>query len=279
MIVAVTSGKGGTGKTLISTSLALSLEKPVLFIDADVEEPNAFLFLKPKIEKKEFIYLPKPIVDDTKCKGCGKCAEVCQYNAIAVVKGEVLIFHELCHSCGACSIACPYQAIFEVDVEKGIIESGTVQHIKFWQGKLTVGESSPTPLVKALKKKIPKDEIDTIIDTSPGTSCPVVEAVHGADFALLVTEPTPFGLHDLDLAVRMCDELKVKKGVLINRAGEGDELIEEYCEKGDIPILDKIPLKKEIAESYSRGETLIEAFKEYKDKFQNLWEKIKKLVK
>ena len=279
MIVAVTSGKGGTGKTLISTSLALSLEKPVLFIDADVEEPNAFLFLKPKIEKREFIYLPKPIVDDTKCKGCGKCAEVCQYNAIAVVKGEVLIFHELCHSCGACSIACPYQAIFEVDVEKGIIESGTVQHIKFWQGKLTVGESSPTPLVKALKKKIPKDEIDTIIDTSPGTSCPVVEAVHGADFALLVTEPTPFGLHDLDLAVRMCDELKVKKGVLINRAGEGDELIEEYCEKRDIPILDKIPLKKEIAESYSRGETLTEAFKEYKDKFQNLWEKIKKLVK
>ncbi len=275
MTVTVASGKGGTGKTLIATSLALSLDEEVQFVDCDVEEPNAHIFIQPQIYKKEYVYLPKPIVEDSKCTGCGSCAEICQFNAVAVVKKKVLIFYELCHSCGACSLICPENAIFEVDVEKGILEKGEKGNIEFWHGILTVGESSPTPIVKALKKKINPHK-HVIIDSSPGTSCPVVEAVKGSDFAILVTEPTPFGLHDLDLAVKMCEKLEVKTGVIINRAGKGDEQVETYCKDKKIPILERIPLSRKIAQAYSKGIPLVKAFPKFRERFFLLWKRINK---
>lgn len=277
MIISITSGKGGTGKTLIATSLALSLEGKIQFLDCDVEEPNASIFLKPEIKEKEFVYLPKPVVEDSKCTGCGKCAEICQFNAIAVVRKKVLMFYELCHSCGACSLVCPEGAIFEVDAEKGVLEGGEKGNIEFWRGILKVTEPSPTPLVKELKRRVhPRKYV--IIDSSPGTSCPVVEAVKGSDFAILVTEPTPFGLHDLDLAVRMCKNLGVKIGVIINRAGKGNENVEAYCKDKEIPILERIPLSREIAQAYSKGIPFVEAFPEFRGRFRLLWERINKEI-
>ena len=276
MIIAVASGKGGTGKTLVSTSLALSLKTPVQFIDCDVEEPNAAIFLKPEIKESKKVYLPKPIVEDSKCISCGKCSEICQYNAMAVIKKKVLIFYGLCHSCGACSLVCPEKAIFEVDSEKGILESGYSGDIEFWQGILKVGEASPTPLVKALKEKI-NDGKTVIIDSSPGTSCPVVEAVKDTDFTILVTEPTPFGLNDLDLAVKMAKKLNVPVGVVINRSDIGDSKVEQYCEKNKIPILMRIPFDRKIAELYSKGVPIIKEKKEYIEQFRAVFESINKI--
>lgn len=270
MIIAVASGKGGTGKTLVATSLALSSIRPIQFLDCDVEEPNASIFIKPKIEKKESVYLPKPIAEPSHCTACGKCAEVCQFNAIAVVKKKVLIFHELCHSCGACFLACPQKAIFEVDSEKGILEKGYSGNIEFWQGILKVGEPSPTALIKALKKKNDETKI-VIIDSSPGTSCPMVEAVKDSDFVILVTEPTPFGLNDLILAVEVVKKLKIPFGVVINRCDIGDDKVELYCKENKIPILMSIPFDRKIAELYSKGIPFIKEQKEYIEKFKEVF--------
>lgn len=277
MVIAVASGKGGTGKTLVSTSLALSLPKPLQFLDMDVEEPNAGIFLKPKIRKKEPVLLPFPVVDEKKCTYCGKCGRVCQFNSIAVVKKKVLIFYELCHSCGACVLACPERSIFEIKREKGVIEEGKRDGIEFFRGELRIGEASPTFLVKRLKKKVKKN-YTVIMDCSPGVSCPVVEAIKDSDFALLVTEPTPFGLSDLGLAVEVCRKFGVKCGVIVNRAHREDERVKKYLEREEIPLLMAIPLKREIAEAYSKGNSLVEVLPEYREKFQNLFEKIKKLV-
>jgi len=281
MIISIASGKGGTGKTTIAVNLALSLKGKAQLLDCDVEEPDDHIFLEPKITKSEKVYLPKPFVNPDKCDYCGRCSEVCQYNAIAVVKnkdrlppGKVLIFYELCHSCGACKIACPQNAIFEKEIEKGIVEEGKTKTIFFVQGKLREGESSPVPLVKAVKKRIKKDH-NIIIDASPGTSCPVVEAVKDSDFCLLVTEPTPFGLNDLRLAVEMCRKIKIPSGVIINRADIGDKKVEEYCAEENIPILMRIPYSREIAYAYSEGIPIVEKFPEYRKKFQELFEKIK----
>ena len=274
MTISIASGKGGTGKTTIAVNLALSLNGNIQLLDCDVEEPDDHIFLKPEITKSEKIYLPKPVVDDNKCNYCGRCSQVCQYNAIAVVKNKVLIFYELCHSCGACKIACSQKAIFEKEVEKGIVEEGMARNILFAQGKLRESESSPVPLVKAVKKKIKKD-YKVIIDCSPGTSCPVVEAVKDTDFCLLVTEPTPFGLNDLKLAVEMCRKIKVPLGVIINREDIGDKKVEEYCDGENIPILMHIPYSREIAYAYSEGIPIVEKFPEYKEKFQELFERIK----
>ncbi len=275
MKIAVASGKGGTGKTLISTSLALSIGKNVQFLDCDVEEPNAYIFLKPKIEKTENVSVLVPEVDYEKCNFCGKCSEVCEYNAIVVAKNKVLIFPELCHSCGGCILLCPQQAFKEKERLIGKIETGGSEGIEFVSGILNVGEAMPVPMVSAVKKKI-KENKTVIIDASPGTSCPVVGAVKGSDYCILVTESTPFGLSDLKLAVEVLIKMKIPCGVVINKYDPAYPDTEIYCKQKNIPVLLKIPEERKIAEAYSRGEPLIKTLPEYKEKFIELFKEISK---
>ncbi len=272
MIISVASGKGGTGKTTVATSLARSLEK-VQFLDCDVEEPNAHIFLKPHIDQKKPVGIPVPEVDKDRCTYCGKCAEVCEFNAIVVIKEKVLIFPEMCHGCGGCTYICPENAIKEIDRTIGVIERGTSGTIDFAHGILNVGEPMAPPLIREVKRLI-NHPGNTIIDASPGTSCPVVGAVQGSDFCLLVTEPTPFGLNDLKLAVGMLKKLSIPYGVIINSADLGDAEVENYCRAENIPILMTIPWDRRIAEAYSRGISLVEAFPEYKEKFSHLFEQM-----
>ena len=276
MIISVASGKGGTGKTTIATSLALSMES-VQFLDCDVEEPNAHIFLKPEINEKISAGMLVPEVDNSKCNYCGKCAEVCEFNAIVVIKKKVLFFPELCHGCGGCTYVCPEKAINEVEREIGVIEGGTAGKIDFLHGVLNVGEPMAPPLIRKVKGFI-NHERDVIIDASPGTSCPVVEAVSKSDFCLLVTEPTPFGLNDLRLAVEMLRKLTIPFGVVINCADVGDDEVKNYCESEGIAIHMSIPWDRRIAESYSRGIPLIEALPEFQDRFSQLYQTIKKEI-
>lgn len=279
MIIAVASGKGGTGKTLVATSLALSLEnrKAVQLLDCDVEEPNAYIFLKPLFSHKETVSIPIPQLVEKRCTYCGKCAEVCAYNAIAVFPKHVLIFSELCHGCGACSYFCPEDALSEVNKKVGTLETGYSKEIEFIQGELTIGEAMAPPVIKEVKRYINQERI-VIIDVSPGTSCPVVETVKGSDFCLLVTEPTPFGLNDLVLAVDMVNKLNIPCGVVINRDGAGYSKVEEYCRKEGIPILLRIPLDIEIARLYSRGITLVEGIPQWQEAFLKLYNDIEQIA-
>jgi MinD superfamily P-loop ATPase len=272
MIISVASGKGGTGKTTIATSLAGSLGK-VQFLDCDVEEPNAHIFLKPQIDLKKPVGIPVPEVDESRCTYCGKCAKVCEFNAIVVIKQKVLIFPELCHGCGGCSYICPEKAVKEKKRTIGVVERGTAGTIDFIHGILNVGEPMAPPLIRAVKHFISNTGV-TIIDASPGTSCPVVVAVQDSDFCLLVTEPTPFGLNDLKLAVGMLNKLSIPHGVVINSAGLGDAEVENFCSSENIPILMTIPWERRIAEAYSSGVPLIAALPEYKEKFLQLYKQI-----
>jgi len=279
MIIAIASGKGGTGKTMVATSLALSLQdkKPVKLLDCDVEEPDAHIFLKPRFSHRETVSIPVPKLDEAKCSHCGRCAEVCAYNAIAVFGNHVLIFPELCHGCGACSYLCPEDALSEVGREIGILEMDYSKGIEFIHGKLTIGEAMATPVIREVKKHLDQQKVN-IIDVAPGTSCPVVEAVKGSDFCLLVTEPTPFGLNDLGLAVDTVKELRIPCGVVINRNGGRDVRIDEYCLKAGIPVLMRIPLDIEIARLYSRGITLVEGMPQWQGKFIKLYDDIERIV-
>ena len=279
MIISVASGKGGTGKTLVATSLALSLRERdnVQLLDCDVEEPNDHVFLKPAITRNEIVSIPVPKVDEDKCTYCGKCAEVCAYNAIAVMKQKVLVFPELCHGCGACSYLCPEKAISEEAKEIGEVESGYSDGVGFVQGRLAIGEAMAPPIIRKVKGYA-NHEGTVIIDVSPGTSCPVVEAVKDSDFCLLVTEPTPFGLNDLVLAVETVRQLNIPCGIVLNRTGVGDRKIEEYCQKEDIPILLTIPLDTKIAGFYSRGIPLVEGLPQWKVSFLGLSDKIREIV-
>ncbi len=279
MIISIASGKGGTGKTLVATSLALALKDDykVKLLDGDVEEPNDHVFLKPDISGSEPVFIPAPKIDEAKCTRCGKCAEVCAYNAIAVLGEHVLTFPELCHGCGACSYLCPEKAITEENRRTGVVEWGDADGLDFVQGKLTVGEAMPSPVTRQVKKHTDSDGIN-IIDSPPGTSCPVVEAIEGSDFCLLVTEPTPFGLNDLVLAVETVRQLSIDCGVILNRAGVGDNKVEDYCRSQNIPILLTIPLDTEIARLYSRGITLVEGRPEWKEKFVGLFESLKETI-
>ena len=279
MIISVASGKGGTGKTLVATSLALSLKEDfeVHILDCDVEEPNDHVFLKPEILGRGSVCIPVPKVDRAKCTLCGECAKICVYHAILVMGKQVLLFPQLCHGCGACSYLCPEKAIGEEDRETGILEWGRSDRIGFVHGKLNVGEAMAPPVIRKVKDGI-RDGGVIIRDVPPGTSCPVVEAVKGSDFCLLVTEPTPFGLNDLKLAVEMVLELDIAFGVVLNRAGVGDAGVEGYCDKEGIPILLTIPLDTDIARIYSCGIPLVEGLPQWMPRFRGLFNRVKELI-
>jgi MinD superfamily P-loop ATPase len=279
MIISVASGKGGTGKTLVATSLAISLSanQKVQLLDCDVEEPNANILLRVAIKHRQPVYIPTPSIDETKCNYCGKCAEVCAYNAVAVIKEKVLVFPELCHGCGACSYLCPKSAITEEGKEVGVVERGNSENLKLIQGRLNVGEAMAPPVIREVKKHIDQRSV-VIIDVPPGTSCPVVEAIKESDFCLLVTEPTPFGLNDLSLAVEVVRELDMPCGVIINRVGVGNDEVDQYCHRQGIPILLKIPLDRNIAMLYSRGIPLVEGVPRWRQEFFRLFENIKRMV-
>jgi MinD superfamily P-loop ATPase len=276
MIVSVASGKGGTGKTTFAVSLALSLGR-AQFLDCDVEEPNASIFLKPTFRKKISVTVPEPWVDESKCTHCGECAKICAFHAIAVFGKSFLIFHELCHGCGGCWLICPEKAIKEGKREVGVIEEGKSGLIHFIQGTLRVGEHMATPVIKAVKSMIQKD-MDVIIDVPPGTSCPMIESVKGSDFVCLVTEPTPFGLNDLKLAVGVVKELKIPYGVVINCDGIGDDKVKTYCQEEGIPLLLSIPWDRQIAEAYSRGIPATDVFADLKVRLRFLFQEISGLI-
>jgi MinD superfamily P-loop ATPase len=252
----------------------------VMFIDCDVEAPNAHLFLKPTIDSCVQATLPTPVVDDTICNRCAICADVCQYNAIAVVGKQVLIFPDRCHGCGSCLLNCPEGAISEVPETLGVLERGrTDERIDFAQGTLNIGKPLAVPVIKQLKQWVlPYPNGLIIIDSPPGTTCPVVEAVHGANFVLLVTEPTPFGLHDLALAYGVTQALNIPAGVIVNRDGIGDSSVDEFCKDVGLPVLQRIPLDRGIAESTARGVPLVTHLPEYRDLLRQVLDAICDLV-
>jgi MinD superfamily P-loop ATPase len=273
MIISVASGKGGTGKTTVATNLALSLESGVQILDCDVEEPNAHLFLSPVIEEVRTITAPVPKVDQEKCTFCRKCDEICQFNAIVVLGEAILSFPELCHSCGGCMEVCPEKAITETGRELGVIEIGHKNGVGFVHGRLRVGEAMSPPLIRKVRSFASPDRV-TIIDAPPGTSCPVIAAVKGVDLVLMVTEPTPFGLHDLKLAVEAVELLKIPCGLVINRSDIGDDQVTAYAKQKNLPILMEIPFDRRIAEAYSRGEAMVQVMPEWKEAFLKLHARI-----
>jgi MinD superfamily P-loop ATPase len=273
LIVAIASGKGGTGKTTVAVNLALSLRRPLQFLDCDVEEPNAHLFLKPEIREVRPVQVLVPEVDEQRCTACGACGRACRYHAIVSLKTKPLVFPELCHGCGGCALACEAGAIRETPRRVGVIESGFRDQIRFANGRLNVGEAMAGPVIRALRGASDRSLL-TIIDAPPGTSCPVVASVRESDFVVLVTEPTPFGLNDLALAVGLVRELRQSFGVVINRSDIGDGAVREYCEAEAIPLLLEIPEDRRVAEAYSRGEPAIQAVPAMRESFERLYAKI-----
>jgi MinD superfamily P-loop ATPase len=274
MQIAVASGKGGTGKTTIAVNLAqytAGLGRPVQYLDCDVEEPNGHIFLKPKIDYTREVTIDVPEVDLKKCTACGKCGQICQYSAIVCIKENVLTFEQLCHSCGGCMRVCPADAIKPKPLRIGDIEFGKAGDIDFISGKLCIGNVRTPSLIKEVKKHIKKDSL-SIIDVPPGTSCPVVEAVKNIDFVLLVTEPTPFGLNDLKLAVDLCRKMNLSFAVVINRYGLGNDDVEKYCKDEEIEIVLKLPDDRHIAEAYSTGRMIVDALSEYRKEFSLIYE-------
>jgi len=278
MKIAVASGKGGTGKTTVSVNLARVFPGDVTLADCDVEEPNAHLFLKTSGHEGKIIGLPVPEVNEDLCNSCGECARICQFSAIVTFGTPPLIFPEMCHGCGGCTLVCPTKAISEQNRRIGVVETSRVENITLVTGKLDVGVALAPPLIRAVKNTLPVDA-PAILDAPPGTSCPVIAAIRDSDFVLLVTEPTPFGLHDLLLAVDMVRELNLPFGVLVNRMGSGDNRVHEFCRKENVPILMEIPDDRQIAENYSRGILMVEALPHYREHFENLLEKITDLKK
>jgi MinD superfamily P-loop ATPase len=278
MIVSIASGKGGTGKTTVATNLARSVGANVQLLDCDVEEPNDHLFINPSFEGSRTVFLPVPEVDEDRCTYCGKCAEICQFKAIAVVNQNILIFDELCHSCGGCWEICPESAIIQGRRELGIIEKGQSNGIEFIHGRLRVGEAMSPPLIKQVRAYQDPQKL-TIIDAPPGTSCPVIAAMKESDFVLLVTEPTPFGLHDLKLAVGAVEILQIPSGLVINRSDLGDDAVKKFARQKGLPILMEIPFDRQIAEAYSKGEMLVDVIPQWKEKFLELHDKIRHLSK
>jgi MinD superfamily P-loop ATPase len=277
MIISVASGKGGTGKTSVAVNMAFSLGK-VKLIDCDVEEPNAHLLLHPEIRKKEPVYTSIPKVDMQLCNTCGECAKFCQYNAIFVASEKILVFPELCHSCGGCALVCPNKAISWEKHKIGTLNFGGTDGIALVYGELEVSEPLAVPVIKSAKNQIGDSE-DVIIDSPPGTSCTFVATVSGSDFCLLVTEPTPFGLHDLKIAVEVLRKIRIPFGVVVNRASIGDKKVYDYCKEENIRILLEIPYERRIAELYSQGVPFSTEMPEWEEKFQTLYDEIKGLIR
>lgn len=271
MIIAVLSGKGGTGKTTVSASLSAVIH-PSQYVDCDVEEPNGYIFLKPEFSQSIPVKVEIPCVDDAICTGCGACAKACQFNALAVIKGKVLVFPEICHHCGACFIACKPGALSAEERTVGVIEMN--RDNTFVQGKLNIGEPVAVPVIRKLKEYLRKD-IPVILDFSPGASCTVVASLEDSDYCLLVTEPTPFGLHDLKIAVSLVRKLSKPFGIVINKALDNNSLIKDFCEDEGIEILMEIPYSKEIAISYSGGVLPVKENSEWAEKFTRLFYWIK----
>ncbi len=278
MIISIASGKGGTGKTTVATNLAVSVDGPVQFLDCDVEEPNAHLFLHPTIDESKTVSTPVPKIDPDRCNQCRKCMDICRFRAITVIGDMVLTFPELCHSCGGCMAVCPEGAITEIGRELGVLEMGHRDGIAFIHGRMRVGEAMAPPLIRRVREGSSATDGLTLIDAPPGTSCPVIAAMKDADFVLLVTEPTPFGLHDLELAVEAVKILKIPMGLVINRSDMGDDRVKAYAQRESLPILMEIPFDRQIAECYSRGEMFALAIPEWKARFRELLEQIKTLI-
>ncbi|HMK61961.1 MAG TPA: ATP-binding protein [Dissulfurispiraceae bacterium] len=273
MIISVASGKGGTGKTTVSTNLAISLGGDCTLMDCDVEEPNAHLFLHPRIDRSETITTFVPNVDESRCTLCRKCADICRFRAITVVGKKVLVFPKLCHSCGGCQAVCIDRAITEGSRELGVVEWGNGAGVPIIQGRIRIGDPMTPPLIRKVRSSVNKDKT-VIIDAPPGTSCPVIAAMRGADFVLLVTEPTPFGLHDLQLAVGAVRILGIPCGLVINRADMGDDRVMEYARTEQLPVLMEIPFDRKIAEAYSRGMTIVEEMPDWADRFRDMFRQI-----
>lgn len=271
MRIAVLSGKGGTGKTTVSASLAASIGN-CQYVDCDVEEPNGAIFLNPEIEQITPVNVLVPQVDEAICNGCGACGKACRFHAIAVVKKKVLIFKEVCHHCGACLIACPKKAISEVEREIGVVEADGKG--LFLQGRLNIGEPITIPIIQELKRSV-RTDIPVIMDCSPGASCTVVQTIDGCDYCILVTEPTPFGLHDLKIAVSLVRKMGLCFGVVVNKAMQDDQSIQTYCKKQGIEVLMEIPYMREIAKSYSEGVLPVFADQKWKARFGQLYDSIK----
>ncbi len=276
MIVSVASGKGGTGKTSVAVNMALSVGS-VQLLDCDVEEPNAHLLLHPKLQRTEPVYTFIPRINEDLCDHCGECAKFCQFNALFTSAKKTLVFPELCHSCGGCAIVCPTKAISWEKHRIGALKLGSVGEMALVYGELEIGKPMAVPVIKAVKNQIGKAE-NVILDSPPGASCPFVETVRGSDFCVLVTEPTPFGLHDLKIAVQVLRDLAVPFGVVVNRAGVGDEKVYAYCKEERIRVLMEIPYQREIAELYSRGVPFSVEMPEWKEKFQTLYNEIRRIV-
>ena len=277
--IAIASGKGGTGKTTVAVNLAWTLAKldrPVQYLDCDVEEPNGHIFLKPTITTSEAVGILVPVVEEGTCTGCRKCSEVCEFHAIAVLE-KALVFPELCHGCGGCTLACPSGAIREQKRTIGVVETGQSSGVAFVQGRMNVGEPMAPPLIRAVKKKAIPSGV-AIFDAPPGTSCPVVTTVRDTDYIVLVTEPTPFGLNDLTLAVEMIRKLGVRHGVVINRADSGDQRVRDYCATEGIPVLAELPDDRHVAEAYSRGEMAVQVLPEWQAAFLTLWKRLEEKI-
>ena len=278
MVISVASGKGGTGKTYMATALALAIDKSCQFLDCDVEEPNSSIFLKPAIQRTTNCLIQVPEVDYSVCKGCQKCTAVCAYHALTCIDQKITILDQLCHSCGSCVILCPANAMKTKNTQVGMLRSGRAGRIEFCEGKLDIGSvSSPFIIQKVIEQK--RKNIPVIIDCPPGTSCPMIAAVKESDYCILVTEATPFGLHDLSLAVDVLKELAVPFGVIINKTGIGNHEVQKYCRSEAIDILFELPFNTEIAHAYSEGTALIDIFPGYRVQLCQVYHRIKRTVK
>lgn len=276
MIITVASGKGGTGKTTVSVNLArLAVLRgyDVHLCDCDVEEPNAHLFLNPSFSDSQTVELPLPVVDQDRCKHCGKCADICQFNAIAALPMQTIVFSDLCHSCSGCWLVCPEQAIDQGTREIGVVETAQTMGMTFTHGLLNVGQTQVPPLVEAVKK-MPRANSLVIRDAPPGATCPTVAALEGSDFVLLVTEPTAFGLHDLKVAVTLVREMNLPFAVVINRQGSGDDRVEKYCASEGLHLLPSIPFRRDVAEIVSTGHLIVEEIPEIGELFRELLEAV-----